>query len=81
MFNISSFLSKFSKNINDNNLIKEEICKSILNRTNLVLKQEDITIKNNILFLDITPVYKSKIFINKKDILLDISSFKITDIK
>lgn len=81
MFNISSFLSKFSKNINDNNLIKEEICKSILNRTNLVLKQEDITIKNNVLFLDITPVYKSKIFINKKDILSDISSFKITDIK
>jgi len=81
MFNISSFLSKFSKNINNNSLIKEEICKSILKRTNLDIKPEDIIVRNNIIYINITPVFKSKIFINKKDILFDISSFNIIDIR
>ncbi len=81
MFNISSFLSKFSKNIKDNYLIKEEIIKNVLKITNIELKPDDIVIKNNILYLNITPVYKNKIFINKKDILLNISSFNIVDIR
>lgn len=81
MFNISSFLSKISKNISDTDNTKKIISESIYKNTNIDIKPEDFTIKNNIVYIDLSPTYKSKIFINKNKIISDIKSYNIIDIR
>lgn len=82
MFNISSFLSKISKNISDTDSLKKIISESIYKNTNIDIKSEDFTIKDTIVYINISPTYKSKIFINKEKIISDLASFiKITDIR
>lgn len=83
MFNISSFLEKFSKNISSQESQIKIICDVIFKQTGIVLDPKNIKIQNGILYLDISPAEKSKIFINKKAILEQIASsaLKILDIR
>ena len=83
MFNISSFLDKFSKNLNSQEDSLKVITDVILNKTNIVCLPESIKIQNNTLFLDVSPGVKNKIFMNKQGILegLAHTTPKIIDIR
>lgn len=52
------------------------IIDAIFQATNIRLKNEDIKIKNNSIYLNIKPIYKNKIFL-KKDNILDILKIQI----
>ncbi len=84
MFNISSFLDKFSKNIVSDEIRKKSICEIFLKHTGIDFPVESLEIKDYILFLDVSPTLKNKIFTSKKAILNDIAllrGVKIVDIK
>ena len=84
MFNIEKFLEKFSKNIKNTEIYKKQILEIIKNQIEVNIPEESIEIKNNIVYIKLSPAYKNKIFIYKKQILEDISSslsIKIVDIK
>ena len=82
MFNISSFLDKFSKNINSEETNIKKICEVILNETSIVCNPKSIKFQNGVLYLDLSPIQKNKIFINKEAILQSIASFmNIKDIR
>ena len=83
MFNISSFLEKLSKNINSQELNSKMICDVIYNKTNIFIPKESIKTQNAILYLDINPAMKNKIFIHKQSILEEMAHTtpKIIDIR
>ena len=83
MFNISDFLQKFSKNISTQESQTKIICDAVLKHTGIILDPKNIKIQNAILYLQISPAEKSKIFICKKQIINDIikMQIKITDIR
>jgi len=78
MFNISSFLEKISKNLKNNQINKNQIIEILNKKINIYLKEEDIEVKNCILFINTSPAVKNKIFINKESLLFDLN--KITNI-
>jgi hypothetical protein len=83
MFNINKFLEKFSKNIQNNQKIKEEIVQVIEKHTQVKVDSSLIEIKNAMVYISGSPALKNKIFIFKEGILKDFSRFqtKIVDIK
>jgi hypothetical protein len=84
MFNISGFLEKFSKNISSQESQIKIICDVVQKQTGIILNQKNIKIQNNILFLQISPIQKNKIFIQKQKILEEmekISQLKIIDVR
>ena len=83
MFNISNFLRKISDNIDSKEVDKERISEIIKKETGLDIKPESFEVKNYILYIQINPSYKNKIFINKSKILEEIAGIpiKIIDIK
>ena len=83
MFNISSFLEKFSKNISNIESNKTKILEIIKKHTNLNLLPKEIEIKNYIVYIKSSPIIKNKIFIYKNKILEEVSILliKITDIR
>ena len=84
MFNISSFLEKFSKNIQNTELHKEKILEIIEKQTQIKISPQDLEIKDYIIFIKSSPAIKNKIFIFKNKILEEISvsvPVKIIDIK
>ena len=74
MFNISSFLEKFSKSISSQELETKTICDVVLKHTGIILDSQKINIKNNILYLNVSPAVKNKIFIYKQKILEDLNN-------
>ena len=83
MFNISSFLDKLSKNLSSQEDELQKICDVVFNKTGIKCDLNSIKIQNNILFLDVSPAIKNKIFIYKESILEGLSNaaIKITDIR
>ena len=84
MFNISSFLEKFSKNINSAGLHTEQIIEIIRNETKIKLEKKDVEIKNNIIYIQSSGAVKNKIFIFKNQIISSINSqtpLKVIDVK
>jgi hypothetical protein len=83
MFNISSFLEKFSKNISTQESQLKMICDVLFKQTGIVLDSKSIKIQNGILYLDVSPAIKNKIFICKKNILEELANTttKILDIR
>lgn len=72
MIEIKDLLARF-----DNILLSEEVKKNsildILERVlGLKIKTEDIKIKNNIIYLNIKPIYKSEIFLKKDKIFFEL---------
>ena len=84
MFNISSFLEKFSKNIKSDEIYKKQILEIITDQTQLNFSPKDLEIKDYVLYIKTSPTLKNKIFTNKQLILDDIAkslSIKIIDIR
>ena len=85
MFNISSFLEKFSKNIKTTEIYKKQILEIIQKQTQWDLTSESIELKDYIIYVKSSPAVKNKIFIYKNDIIKEIttsiSNIKIVDIK
>ncbi len=84
MFNISSFLGKFSKNIYSLGANKKYISEVIEKHLEFKISPEDVEVRNYTVFLEISPTLKNKIFISKNKILEEINSNltpKIVDIK
>jgi len=49
--------------------IKRETVRTVIGETiGLNIKREDIQIKNNIIYLNIKPIYKNEIFLKKEEI-------------
>ncbi len=84
MFNISSFLGRFSKDISSQEDIKKTLIDIIFKHTQLNFSADSLEIKNYILNLEASPAVKNKIFIYKNAILEDIAlsvTEKIIDIR
>ncbi len=84
MFNINSFLSKFSRNINAIELNKQEIANIIEKNTKIKIPIVFLEIKDNIVMIEANGAVKNKIFIFKSKILEEVNStlpIKITDIR
>ena len=84
MFNIASFLEKFSKNIKNTETFKKQITEIVFNQTQINILPENIEIKNNIIYTKSSSAIANKIFINKTKILKEINlspPIKIIDIR
>ncbi len=82
MFNISNFLEKIKGNLNSTELQKRRILEIIENNTGIKIIPENLEIKNYIIYVNISPAIKNKIFIEKNKILGEISKITtITDIR
>ncbi len=84
MLNISKYLEKFKKDINKGEFLNESIVNTIKKYTEINIPKEDVDIRSNIIYIKISPSYKSKIFIYKESILSEInkiSSIKYIDIR
>ncbi|HEY4505616.1 MAG TPA: hypothetical protein VJG67_02905 [Candidatus Paceibacterota bacterium] len=84
MFNISSFLQKFSKDLNSTELNRKQIIDIIKKHTQIELSLVDIEIKDYIMETKSSPAVKNKIFMYKEKILEEINrsvSQKIVDIR
>lgn len=84
MFNISSFLEKFSKRIRSQNISYDDICEIIRKKARVECNRSSLFFQNGILYINHSPAIKNKIFISKKDILDSLnkkSSQKIIDIR
>lgn len=69
MIEIKDLLSKFN-----NLLLSEEVNVRVINKVlneviGIDIKREDIKIKNNIIYLNIKPIYKNEIFIKQEKII------------
>lgn len=84
MFNISSYLDKF-KNIGLKEiLLKENIVKTIKEKIGVEISVKDITLKNNVITIKMSPLLRSEVFMKKKKILDEINSnqsIKVNDIR
>lgn len=68
MIKIKDLLFRF-KNIFLSEETKKVSIKNVLHQTvGLNIKSEDIRIKNNTIYLNIKPIYKSEIFLKKEEI-------------
>ena len=84
MFNISSFLGKFSRHVQYAELEKQHILEVIEKQVSLKLDIKDLEIKNYVLEIHSTPGIKNKLFIHKEQLLKEVNailSVKIVDIK
>ncbi len=84
MFNISSFLEKFSRNVQNAEIFNVQILDIVEKHTQIRIPTTDIEIKNGIVLIKASPGVKNKIFIFKNKILEDITKsipVKILDIK
>ncbi|MEO5635319.1 MAG: hypothetical protein ABIS26_01685 [Candidatus Paceibacterota bacterium] len=68
MIEIKDLLARFNKLLlsEDKKIecIRDIISKSI----HLEIKKEDVKIKNNVIFLNIKPIYKSEVFLKQEEI-------------
>jgi len=69
MIEIKDLLAKFSNILLGEEGKKEIIRKIISEVIKIEIKSQDIEIKNNIIYLNIKPIYKNEIFIKQEQIL------------
>lgn len=74
MFNISKYLEKFKKSIESGEVLNESIVEIIKKHTGISLTTNDFEIKNNIIYINSSPIIKNKIFIFKSVLKEDIKS-------
>ena len=74
MIELKDLLSRFQHLVNSGEIRKESI-RSILSEVlNIQIESDKINIKNNIIYLDIEPIYKNEILIKKEKIFEKLSS-------
>ncbi len=83
MFNISSFLNKFSNDINNSEIQRLEIIRVIKEVSNIDINLDNIEIKDLVVYIKASPVVKNALFINKNKIIDKVaeSGINIIDIK
>ncbi len=83
---ISDLLKKFQHITPPDIVVRKKIVEIVKEITNIELDKKDISVKNGVVFIKTTPIYKNEIFINKQTILSILKqkindSVKIVDIK
>ncbi len=84
MFNISDFLDKISKKLKSQEIYKKGILEIIERNTNIKISNDDLEIKDYIVYIKSSPAVKNKIFISKESLINEINNtlgIKITDIR
>ena len=74
MIEIKDLLLRFNNILLSEESKKEAIKKTINNILGLDIKKEEIEIKNNIIYLNIKPIYKNEIFIKKDKIISELET-------
>jgi hypothetical protein len=72
MVEIKDLLARFNDLLLGEEGKQEIIRNAISSVINTEIKQEDIKIKNNIIYLNIKPIYKSEILLKQSQIFLNI---------
>ena len=72
MKNLFSLLERFSKSLNKDVLAKENIIKIILERARVNLTPENITLKDGVLEIIASPVFKNEINLKESAILSEL---------
>ncbi len=81
MFNIESYLKKHQNKIKNDFDLFEMVIFSVKKHTNILLKQEEFSLNKGFVVLKTTPLKKNKIILNKNNILKDLLSFGLNNIK
>jgi hypothetical protein len=68
MIEIKDLLLKFNNILNSEEYKKKSICETISSVIGVKIETENIKIKNNIVYLNIRPIYKNEIFL-KRDLI------------
>lgn len=80
---LNSFLDKFKKIIGENTQNKDFIIESIEKELHKKIDKNNIKISKNILYLNISPIFKNEIYMRKEKILksLEEKNINVIDIK
>ncbi len=70
MIEIKDLLVKFSKLLLSEEVKKKFIRNALVEITGIQIKTQDIEIKNNIIYLNIKPIYKNEIVLKQDQIFL-----------
>ncbi len=81
MFNISNFLDKTIKKLNNNSERKKKIISSIKEIINIEINEEAIETNEGIIVINTSQSIKNKLFINKRNILKSLESENYIDIR
>lgn len=73
MIELKDLLSRFQHLVNSGELRKETIRSVLSEVLHTEIKSEKLTIKNNIIYLDIAPIYKNEILLKKEKIFQKLS--------
>ena len=73
MFNISIYLEKFKNIESKSSNLKSLVNDVIKNVLKVDIDKKNIEIKNGIIYLKVHPVVKNEIFINKNNIIKELS--------
>lgn len=68
MIEIKDLLNRFSNIILSGETKKQVIKEALYEAVGILVSTKDITIKNNIVYLNIKPLYKNEIFLKKEKI-------------
>lgn len=69
MNNLNNLLQKYLKLSNNNNFLKESIIKVLKNDLKIDIISDQITIKNNQVIINCSPLIKTELIINQNKIL------------
>lgn len=72
MIEIKDLLVRFNNILLGEEGKKEIIRKTISEITKIEIKAQNIRIKNNVIYLDIKPIYKNQIFLKQNQIFLEL---------
>lgn len=75
MIEIKNLLVKFNKILLSEEVKKEFIKNTISEIIDIQINNQDIHIKNNIIYLNIKPIYKSEILLKQDKIFLKLKEF------
>jgi len=72
MIEIKDLFAKYDKLLFREEKRRESIIEILNKVLNIQIRPEDVTIKNNVVFLNLKPIYKNEIYLKKEQILKEI---------
>lgn len=72
MLDINSFFGKFKLVLSSGLAEREFVARKISEKIGVVIKPEEVSIKNNEAVVNVSPMAKSRIFIHKQAILMEL---------
>lgn len=76
-----TLLSDLSKKIHKKSLYKKEVVETIVRIIGIPLTEDIVSIKDNTLFIRVSPTIKSAILLKKKELLESLSKYSIFSIE